>query len=169
MTLFYLAVAYIAGIVAGRLAWEAGWLGCETSAWLWGIPLALLPFAPLAGHFGRAPAPPPLRWPASAGFEPPQPLFTPGLRAALLLCTLAGALRYAAVPLVPCPASAGLLAWHGTSEPVTVTGYIANYPVVSEGRQRLRLAVERITVAGAGHPVTGLVQLTTGASPRYRY
>ena len=71
MNLLYLALAYMAGILAGRVLYD--WLGlaCPLPGWLWLIPLALLPLTLL---FTRKPDPvaaPPLRWPVSAGFELP--------------------------------------------------------------------------------------------------
>ncbi|OUC05765.1 hypothetical protein RY27_25220, partial [Litorilinea aerophila] len=95
MTLLYLALAYMAGIVLGRLAWEFGWPGCGRLPALWPLPLLLLPWTPLLNRLAwlRPPATGPIRWPASAGFEPPRRGPAVALWVALALCLVAGLLR----------------------------------------------------------------------------
>lgn len=47
MTLLYLALAYITGILAGCILYDWSGLACPLPGWLWLLPLAILPFTPL--------------------------------------------------------------------------------------------------------------------------
>lgn len=176
MTLVYLVLAYGLGVALGFSTWRLGWTGCETPAWLWLAPLALLPFTP---RLNRAqPSTASLRWPAEAGFVPPAPPgLTPGLAAALALCLLAGALRYAAHPLTPCWTPHDLAAhnlpagraFDHSAPQVTVEGVISAYPTVEDSRQRLVLAAHTLTAGGVTRPVEGQLRVNAGIRTRYRY
>src|SRR5262245_2203227 len=103
MTILYLALAYMAGIALGRIAWGLGWLDCSWSTWLWWVPLALLPWLATLNQLPCfRPRPTPLRWPQQAGFETARRGPSPVLFIAMGLCLLIGALRYASSPLSPC-------------------------------------------------------------------
>lgn len=178
MTLLYLAVAYLIGIALGRLAWDAGFLGCTTPAWWWLVPFTLLPFTPLLNRLTPDPNPPiPLRWPVSAGFAPPRTGWSVGLWAAVMLCVATGLLRYAAHPLTPCWTAADLATWKLPAEQandrgapqVILEGYLTSDPLVQDTRQRLDLGAERLTTDGATHTVQGTARLWTSAATRYRY
>lgn len=102
MVLLYGSLAYMVGILAGRVIFD--WLGltCPLPGWLWLLPLALLPLTPVLNRTRKTTTATPLRWPLSAGFEPERSLWSAGLLAALALCASAGALRYAGHPFTQC-------------------------------------------------------------------
>jgi competence protein ComEC len=175
MTLLWLALAYLLGVIGGTLA--AAHVGCALPGWLWGLPLALLPWTPRLNPPRPAVSAAPLRWPVSAGFAPPAPRPWQGLLAAGLLCCAAGTLAAAAQPRPGCWAVGDLAAWHqpedraamtstGTS---TVTGTVVNFPVVERGRQALVIAADQLHTPAGAQPVTGQARLLTAATPRYAY
>ena len=176
MALLCCALVYLAGIVLGRLAWEAGLLGCATPGWLWLVPLALLPLAPLLDRL-YTPRPVALRWPTRAGFVVPGPSLTPALGAALLLCGLSALLRYAAHPLTPCWGAADLAyynlpaasAFDRQAEQVTLTGYVSSYPLSDKTRQRLQITVESLALDGRSRAVRGVLRTSVGLQPAYLY
>ncbi len=49
MTLLYLTLAWIGGVLLGHLLWQAGRPGCATPAWALGLPAGLAILALLAG------------------------------------------------------------------------------------------------------------------------
>ncbi len=179
MVLLYLALAYFAGVLGGRFAWDAGWIGCEFPHWLWWGPALLLPFTPLLNRLHAAKqADAALVWPRSAGFSAPrtQP-WTPTLLAALALCTVTGALRYAARPLTPCWTETDLAYYNLPADQafvrdaptVIVEGYVDSYPLLAGTKQRLVVRATSLTGAGRVQPVTGELRLTTGIETRYVY
>ncbi|HHW84633.1 MAG TPA: DUF4131 domain-containing protein [Chloroflexi bacterium] len=177
MTLLYLALAYMAGILAGRILYD--WLGlaCPLPGWLWLLPLALLPLTAL---LNRKPDPkdvPSLRWPISAGFELPAERNLPALAIGLALCFAAGALRYAGQPFTPCWSPTDLAYYnlpahqafeHGAPK-VTAIGAIDSYPLVADVKQQLVVSITALEVDGQSHPVSGKVRLSTGIRERYSY
>ncbi|MCC9077267.1 DNA internalization-related competence protein ComEC/Rec2 [Litorilinea aerophila] len=179
MTLLYLALAYMAGIVLGRLAWEFGWPGCGRLPALWPLPLLLLPWTPLLNRLAwlRPPATGPIRWPASAGFEPPRRGPAVALWVALALCLVAGLLRYGSRPYTPCWTPQDLAyynlppnrAMDRSAPTVTLVGHVIGYPQVTDGRQEIRLAVHALIQQGREISVAGRVRFVTAAHPRYQY
>ena len=181
MTLLYLSIAYLLGIALGRLFWEWQWLDCTFPAWLWLLPLGLLPLASVARHVQLLPqsSSETMRWPAWAGFEIPRNGPSVGLLIAIGLCLLAGLTRYASHPLTPCWAAADLAhynlpadrAFDRDAPSVTITGYINSYPLVSDTKQRLHVVAESIVTAEGERPVAveGVLRLTTDTEERYRY
>ncbi len=178
MTLLYLALAYGAGIMLGRLAWDAGLLGCGLPGWLWLPPLALLPFTGFLNHWQPRLAAGAMRWPVTAGFTPPRRGIAPGLVVGAALCVLVGGLRYAAQSLTPCWTAGDLAAWNlpaqaafdRSAPQVTVAGYVDGFPVIQNDRQEVVVAVARlIDEQGATHAVTGHARLLTDSLPRYAY
>ena len=187
MILMYLSLGYMVGVAAGRLAWNAGRLGCETPDWLWLAALALLPATLLVDLLIRrfslhqksemSPAPA-MRWPASAGFTPPRTAtLSPALVIALLLVMSAGALRYASHPLTPCWTPDDLAyynlpsnqAFERDAPQVMLEGYISSYPLETDGRQRMHVRVDTLIGAGKVQPVAGELRLSTGADQAYVY
>ncbi len=177
MTLLYLALAYLAGIVLGRSAWDAGLFGCGLPGWLWLPPLALLP---LTARLNRLQSPLPvtaMRWPVSAGFTSPQQGTAPGVVAGVMLCIVAGGLRYAAQPLTPCYTPSDLAYWNlpanaafeRAAPQVTLTGYVDGFPVVANDRQEVVVAVTQLDGQGGTRTVTGRARLLTDAAPRHAY
>ncbi|RLT36439.1 MAG: ComEC/Rec2 family competence protein [Chloroflexi bacterium] len=175
MTILYLSLAYLIGIGVGHLFWDAGLMGCGFPVWPWLLPLAALPLPFLWQSRQQAQTGPPLRWPVSAGFTPPVADWNGALAAALLLAACAGVLRYASQPDQPCAAPTDLAYYNsrsadgGAEQPVSLSGYVDNYPTVKNGRQQLYLRVESIRVDGAEQSVAGRARLTTNVEPRYIY
>lgn len=180
MTLVYLAVAFLAGVMLGQWAWQMGGLGCDVPRWAWLGAAALLPLTALLKRKETMPtAAPRLRWPVSAGFAVPRPrgAISPALPAAIAVCVAMGALRYASVPLDGCRAATDLAAWNlpataafdrGAPQ-VTLHGAVDNFPVVDGDRQALVLRVTVLEPGMEAQPVSGRVRLLTGPTPRYRY
>lgn len=179
MTLLYLAIAYLLGIVLGRYLWAGHPFGCQFPTALWLLPLSLLPFLPLLKRFPRFQRriTAPMRWPASAGFEPPTVGPSPVLLMALGLCLVMGVLRAGSQPLHPCWTPADLAyynlpaqrAFDRTAPEVTITGYVSSYPLVADTKQQLHLVATSLLVDGNTQAVTGAVRLTTGIRQRYAY
>jgi competence protein ComEC len=177
MTLLYLALAYMAGVLVGRILYDWSGLMCPLPAWLWLLPLALLPLTLLLNPRPDPATNLPLRWPASAGFEVPVERKSPGLAAAVTLCLLAGALRYAGQPFTPCWTPDDLAyynlpanqAFERSARQVTVTGTVASYPLVADIKQQLIVNATSIEVDGQLQPVAGKVRLSTGIRERYTY
>ena len=176
MALLYGALAYMVGIILGRILFDAAGLECPLPGWLWLAPLAFLPLTALLKR-KQPTAPPSLRWPVSAGFDPPATGVNPALVAAVLLCATAGALRYAGQPFTQCW-SPGDLAYYNlpasqaferSAPKVTVTGFIDSYPLVADVKQEMVVSAATIEVDGTPQPVAGKVRLTTGIRERYAY
>lgn len=179
MTLLYLAIAYLLGIALGHYLWAEKLFGCQLPTLLWLLPLSLLPLLPLLKRFPlfqhRATAP--MRWPASAGFTPPTVGPSPLLWLALLLCLVIGLLRYGNHPLRPCWTPTELAyynlpaarAFDRAAPEVAITGYVSSYPLVTDTKQQLHLAVTSLLVEGHEQTVSGAVRLTTGIQQRYAY
>ena len=178
MLLLYLSLAYLVGIAGGRLLWEVAGAGCPWPSWLWLGPAVLLPFTPLLNRLRpRTTATAPLRWPTSAGFEPAAEGIASGVWAALLLCALAGALRYAGQPYIPCWAPTDLAyynlpaarAFDRRAPQVTVLGYVSSYPLVTDTEQELVVTATAIRVDDTPQPVTGQVRIKSGMRQRLAY
>lgn len=182
MTLLYLAAAYLVGIFLGRLATDAGWIGCAFPDWLWGVTLVALCLTPFLQRLpGFTSKPVAMRWPVSAGFDVPRPSLSPVLLIAMFLCVLTGALRYASYP-IPSPFqlcwTAADLAYYNQpasnanakgGAPVTVIGHVTSYPLVKDTRQRMQVQVNQIEQDGTLRPVQGVLALSTGIRQRYHY
>lgn len=176
MALLYGALAYMVGIILGRILFDAVGLECPLPGWLWLAPLAILPLATLLKR--KQPAlPQALRWPVSAGFDPPATGVNPALVAAVVLCATAGALRYAGQPFTRCWSPTDLAyynlpasqAFERSAPKVTVTGFIDSYPLVADVKQEMVISAASLEVDGAPQPVAGKVRLTTGIRERYIY
>jgi competence protein ComEC len=179
MALLYLSLAYMLGILLGRLALELLGTECALPGWLWLLPLALLPLTPL---LSRKPKPnlafaPSMRWPVSAGFEIPLAQRSPALAMACGLCIAAGALRYAGQPFMPCWTANDLAyynlpanqAFERRAPQVTVTGVVDSYPLVADVKQNLVVKAGQLEIDGHAQPVSGQVRLSTGIRQRYAY
>jgi competence protein ComEC len=178
MTLLYLALAYMAGIALGRLAWSTGWLDCTWPTGLWLLPLALLLLLPTLNQLPWfRPRPVPLRWPQAAGFEPPQRGPSPALMIAIGFCILIGALRYASHPLDPCRTPADLAyynlsadqAFNRAAPLVAIIGYVNSYPLVADTKQRVEIVAQELERDGQVHSVIGVLRLNTGIRQLYEY
>ncbi|MCX6047646.1 MAG: ComEC/Rec2 family competence protein [Chloroflexi bacterium] len=178
MTLLYLTLAYMLGLLFGRIGWEAGWIGCNFPDWLWWLPLLLLPVTPLLNWFSlRSRQDVALRWPAWAGFEPPRSPLSPALGLALFLCSLTGLLRYGSHPLQPCWTPADLAYYNLAAErsfdksapEVTVTGYVSSYPLLADTKQQMYVTVAQLIDHKGAHAVQGVLRLTTNIRQIYVY
>lgn len=179
MILLYLAIAYLVGIALGQYLWAGNPFGCQFPLALWVLPFGLLPLLPLLQRFPlfqrRATAP--MRWPATAGFEPPTVGPSPLLLIAIFFCLLMGVLRAGSQPLHPCWTPADLAyynlpanrAFDRAAPEVTITGYINSYPLVTDTKQQLQLVATSLLVDSTEQPVRGTVRLTTGLRQRYAY
>lgn len=178
MALLYAALAYMLGIVAGRLLWDAAGATCPLPEWLWLLPAALLPATPWLNRLRQAPLPVvAMRWPAAAGFEVPASQPRTGLVAALALCLLAGGLRYASRPYTPCWTPEDLAyynlpadrAFDRAAPIVTLTGYVSSYPLRADLKQDMAVTVSRLKDENGARAVQGVVRLKTGIAQRYTY
>jgi competence protein ComEC len=177
MALLYGSLAYMAGILIGRAIFDRLGVRCPLPEWLWLVPLGLLPLGLFLHRRHRARSAVAMRWPTSAGFEPPGPSATPGMILVLALCAVAGALRYAGHPFTPCWTPADLAyynlpaerAFERNAPQVTLLGFVDSYPLVADVKQRLVIHVDTLEVDGMQHAVTGRVRLNTGIRERYRY
>ncbi len=178
MTLLYIALTYLVGIVVGYLLWQTGWVGCDCPPYLWIIPLLLLSFAPLFNRIAYSNTPmPALRWPEKAGFERPRHGPSPALLVASILCFAAGVLRYPAHPLAPCWSTDNLAsynlpadqAYDNAAPEVTIGGAVSSYPLRKDSKTQFDVAVTTIEQAGQPQAVTGTLRLTTDTPLRYQY
>lgn len=83
-------------------------------------------------------------------------------------------MRYAGLPLSPCWTESDLAFYNAAQDAkdapsLTLIGAVISYPTIKEGRQRLQLEVESLVHNGEARPVTGKVQISTSALPRYHY
>ena len=136
MTLVYLTLAWIAGILLAHTLWSLDLVGCATSGWPLGVLAALA--ALVAILLRRRPA---MR-----------------LAAVLLVFCLLGAWRYQAHPFAACPAPGDLAFYNGDEKNAvwaTAEGVVAGYPDVRDVRTFYRLRVDTVAVEGAEHLATG--------------
>ena len=150
MTLVYLTLAWIAGILLAHTLWSLGLIGCTTPGWPFG---ALASCAVLTAIFLR---------------------HRPAVRLAaiLLAFSILGAWRYAAHPYAACPAPSDLAFYNGDEKQAvwaTVEGVVAGYPDVRDVQTLYRLRAETVTVAGTTHPVSGDLLVQAGRFPGYAY
>jgi len=175
VTILYLSLAYLLGIGAGRLLWDVGLIGCDFPTWLWLLPLLGLPIPFVWESRWAARHTAALRWPSSAGFVPPRPAFGSAFWVALLLALCAGTLRFAGHPLDPCFTPNDLAYYNSpeatasSSPPLTLRGFVQNYPTIKNGRQPLHVRVESIRIDGVERKVNGQVRMTVGTESRYLY
>ncbi len=178
MVLLYLSLFYLVGVGLGQFAWQAGWLGCDFPAWLWWLPLIILPCAVfLRSWHWPGEAMLPLRWPERAGFVRPRTLPSPALLMAVTLCLLTGLFRYAAHPLTPCWSSTDLAyynlpavrAFDKNAPEIIITGYVSSYPLVKDTKQQLHVTAEELVLADGAQRVHGELRLSTGLRARYAY
>jgi len=176
MTLFYLALAYLFGIVVGRLLFDATHSVCALPGWLWLAPLSLLP-ATLLLRSRRQGLAIHQTWPAAAGFAPPARGIDPAVTAAVVLCLVAGGLRYAGQPYTRCWTPADLAyynlppdaAFDRSAPRAAVHGYISSYPLVQDTDQQMVVTATALEVDGSLRPVSGQARLKTGTRQRYAY
>jgi competence protein ComEC len=152
MTLVYLAMAWLGGILLSHLLWTWGMAGCATPQWPFGAFAAAAAGAAMVLR----------RW--------------PGLRLAALLLAVAvlGAWRYQGHPLAACPTPTTVAYYAADSASavwVTIEGIVADYPDVRDTQTQYRLRVVSLS-QGAGqaaHAVSGDVLMQANPYPAYRY
>ena len=150
MTLVYLAIAWICGLLLGHLMWGWGWLGCATPGWPLALVsgLATVALVPLRGR--------------------------PRARTAvvLLLALVLGSWRYHGHPFASCPTPSHLAYYNGEEEDAvwaTVEGVVVGYPDVRDVRTFYRLQAETVTIEGQVRPVQGDLLVQASRFPVYAY
>ncbi len=173
MKLLTLTIAYLAGIAAGQILWRQGWFGCGIGDTYWLTALALIPVGLWMDAKTKGDAPGPMRWPADAGFIPPRSTPSSWLVGCAALAALCGVLRLGSQPPQPCHSPADLAFYNqeeGRSAPqMVVDGYVASYPIVMEGSQRLDIEVESLVIDGGRERVDGRLRLQTGNVYRFGF
>jgi len=184
MKLLYLAIAYLLGIAAGQILWKSGWFGCGIGDQYWIAALALVCGFLWMDASGVRGAGEPMRWPATAGFSPPRRTPSTWLIGGLVLAGICGFLRLGSHPPQPCPEPSDLAYYNladnnlpynnldsgeNISRLTTAEGYVASYPIVRNGRQRLDIEVASVEVDGVRRKVAGRLRLQTGTAYRYRF
>lgn len=150
MTLFYLAVAWMAGILLGHLLWSGAVIRCATPG----------------GPFAAAAAT------AAASLLILRKRPRGRLVATLALMTFLGAWRYQAHPFEPCSAPSDVAFYNSSpSLPawVTLEGIVAGYPDVRDTRTAYRLRADHLTTNTGRQAVRGDVLLQAARFPAYRY
>ncbi len=150
MTLVYLTLAWIAGILLAHTLWSRGLVGCATPGWPFG---ALAGCAVLTAIILR-------RRPAVR------------LAAILLAFSILGVWRYTAHPYAACPSPDVLAFYNGDEKQAvwaTVEGMVAGYPDVRDVQTLYRLRADTITIAGVTSPVTGDLLVQAVRFPNYAY
>ena len=174
MKLLYLAVTYLVGTAVGQILWQRTWFGCSISDLYWIAALAPIPVCLWLDAAVPVRAATPLRWPVSAGFVPPRAAPSPWLYGAILLAALCGTLRLASRPPFPCLQPTDLAYYNAPSDGsvlarVTVSGFVAGYPLSKDGRQRLDVEANAIWLDGVPQPVYGRFRLLTTSRYPFRY
>ena len=148
MTLVYLAIAFLCGILTGHVLRSEGVLGCAPPAAVYPLALALSAAALLLGRRSRG-----LR-----------------LASAMLLFVALGAWRYDANAFDRRPDTGDLAFWQ-SEEGVwgTVEGIVAGYPQVRDGGVGYDLAVEQVTVDGQSRVVAGRARIEAPSYPVFAY
>ena len=150
MTLVYLTLAWIAGILLAHTLWSLDLFGCAMSRWPLGV---LAGSAMLAAIFLRR---------------------RPAVRFSAVLFTflILGAWRYTAQPFAACPSSTDLAFYNGDEKQAVwaaAEGIVAGYPDVRDVRTFYRLRVAAVTIAGTTHRVAGDLLVQANRFPGYTY
>ncbi|MDE0633616.1 MAG: ComEC/Rec2 family competence protein [Caldilineaceae bacterium] len=162
------------GIAVGQFLWHRGWSSCGTGHHYWIAALALIPVCLWMDAKGVAKTAKPMRWPATAGFAAPRRSLSSWLIGAVALAGICGVFRLGSHPPQPCLGPSQLAYYNGderdsSSPRVTVDGFVASYPVLRDGRQRLDIEVESLELSGERKKVSGRLRIQTGDVYRYRY
>ena len=150
MTLVYLTLAWIAGILLAHALWSLDVVGCATPGWPLGV---LAASAALVAIFLR-------RRPAAR------------IAAVLLAFCLLGAWRYHAHPFTACPTPEDLAFYNGDEKNAVwtaVEGVVADYPDVRDVRTFYRVRAATVEVDGAERPTTGDLLVEAARFPGYAY
>lgn len=151
MTLAYLTLAWLLGLLVAHAAWEGGITGCGRPPLLiWAMALSiLLTCAILLRHRPRY-----------------------RFLSILSLAFFFGAARYTASPLPPCFGPSDLATYNniaGEPRRLTVTGIVDDSPDVRDRITLLRLRAETVEIEGQIQPVRGLALVQAPPYPAYRY
>ena len=174
MKLLYLAIAYLLGVAAGQILWKQGWFGCGIGGLSWTASLVFVCGCLWMDASGDRRTVEPLRWLASAGFSPPRGTFSVWFTGAIVLAGICGFLRLGSHPPLPCPGPSDLAYYNldsgeSISRVTIADGYVASYPTLADGRQRLDIKVESVEVDGHRKKVNGRLRLQTNADYRFRF
>lgn len=174
MNLLYLALAYLLGVAAGQIFWKQGWFGCGIGDHFWIASLVLVSGCLWMDASGDRRAVEPMRWLASAGFYPPRGTFSAWFTSAIVLAGVCGYLRLGSHPPQLCHSPSDLAYYNqdsgkSISRLSIADGYVASYPTVGDGRQRLDIEVGSVEVDGHRKKVKGRLRLQTTADYRFRF
>ena len=174
MKLLYLAIAYLLGVGAGQILWKQGWFGCGIGDHFWIASLVLVCGCLWMDANSDRRTVEPMRWLASAGFSQPRGTFSAWFTGAIVLTGICGFLRLGSHTPQPCPGPSDLAYYNlGSGESISrvtvADGYVASYPTLADGRQRLDISVESVEVDGHRKKVKGRLRLQTTADYRFRF
>ena len=174
MKLLYLALAYLLGVAAGQNLWKQGWFGCGFGDHFWIASLVLVSGCLWMDASGSRRAVEPMRWLATAGFSPPRGTFSAWFTGAIVLAGICGLLRFGSDPPQLCPEPSNLAYYNldsgeSISRETVADGYVASFPTLADGRQRLDIEVESVEVDGHRKKVEGRLRLQTAAERRFRF
>jgi len=150
MTLVYLTLAWIAGILLAHTLWSLQLIGCATPGWPFSALAAVAVIIAILLRRRTA-----IR-----------------LTALLFAVCLLGTWRYTAHPYAACPSPVDLAFYNGDEKQAvwaTVEGAVSGYPDVRDVQTYYRLRAESVTVAGVIHPVSGDLLVQAGRFPGYTY
>ena len=107
-------------------------------------------------------------------FPPPRGTFSAWFTGAIALAGICGFLRLGSHPPLPCPGPSNLAYYNldsgeSSSRVTIVDGYVASYPTLADGRQRLDIKVDSVEVDGHRKRVKGRLRLQTTADYRFRF
>jgi len=150
MTLIYLTLAWLCGILLSHLLWSQRLIGCTTPGWPFGAAAgaAFLALLMLRRH-PRA-----------------------RLASLLLLALILGSWRYQSHPFAPCPTASDLAFYNGNEQHsvwATVEGVVVGYPDVRDVRTFYRLRAETVTISDETRPVRGDILVQAKRFPPYAY
>jgi competence protein ComEC len=150
MTLVYLTLAWIAGILLAHTLWSLQLIRCATPGWPFSVLAAAAVIIAILLRQRTA-----IR-----------------LAALLIAVCLLGTWRYAAHPYAACPSPVDLAFYNGDEKQAvwaTVEGVVSGYPDVSDVLTLYRLRADTVTVAGTAHSVSGDLLVEAGRFPGYAY
>lgn len=173
MKLLALSISYFAGIAVGQLLWRQGWFGCGIGNVYWLAALALIPVGLWMDARDIGSPHGPMRWPAAAGFAAVRKTPKHWQIVCVVLAALCGLFRLGSQPPLPCYLPSDLAFYNQTDDisgpQIAADGYVASYPIVKEGSQRLDIEVESLEINGRREKVNGRLRLQTNSVYRFGY
>lgn len=148
MTLVYLILAWLFGIMLAHLLWSAQVVGCAAPGWPLGVVAASALGVALLNWSDRRRR----------------------LIAALALAAALGAWRYHIQPVQLCPHPGDLAPLHADAPvPAVVEGVVVDYPEQGDRETVYRLRADSAIFNGVQQPVQGDIRVSASLYPSYRY